>query len=864
MSTDTEVQQPEVAEARSLGHRLAAPWRAMRRRPVRSAILMGAALVVVVLAAVAGGYVEKQKEKKQIDFTIHDALEQLAQGNDDEARKMAVRLKASGTLPYEDLGGPAYILGVVLARDGDSQWHEQEKRTLYGLAARYLVEAVERGAPAGHEAEADYLLGRCLHETQRFAQAIPYLLQALDAGGPRTNELIWRLSTAYFSDSPRDLEQALSFADRYLESDELTAEQRHAAELHAARILLAQNDLDGSRERLEQIPEDADVRSDVLVMQARLLMAEAARIQRAAAADNSEPGEPVAEQYAEALKLLRLAQTHDELGSPSTRRSQYLIGVCYSELGNFEAAAKQFSMTRRLYPGTPEELAASLGEAESLRQNNLTAEALLAYETAIRDGAARLSLGNPWFTESEFRERIYSGYVAYRDAAHFQNAIRLAEMMPPLFPRDESVQLQAEAYEKWAEDLDRQIKRLPAHEQGLRTSEARSKWRQAANLYVDLSRLRFATREYPEYLWRSCEGFINGRDYRRAVTLLRDYLQQEPRRRRPRTLVALGESLLALGRVDESLAPLNECIQFYPKHPDSYRARLILAQAHVEEGRIEAAKSLLLDNIENEALTPDSVEWRDSLFTLGMVYYRLGLKLDADSRVAGIDGDYEKGRMKGLQLLADSYDAHQEAIKILTETVERHRHDLKRNDPKAHDPRAIEQVIRAKYLIAESHRHSARWPRKKLPTVIVATTRTKLERQVQSELQTAIRYYDEILLRLNEKLERASTLSEIEERILRNSYFARANSLFDMGQNEAAVQAYSNATNRYLNQPEALEALVQMAACYRNLNRPDEARGQLEQAKLVLKRLPPNLPLEETTRYTRTDWNRLLTLLTAF
>jgi hypothetical protein len=42
------------------------------------------------------------------------------------------------------------------------------------------------------------------------------------------------------------------------------------------------------------------------------------------------------------------------------------------------------------------------------------------------------------------------------------------------------------------------------------------------------------------------------------------------------------------------------------------------------------------------------------------------------------------------------------------------------------------------------------------------------------------------------------------------------------------------------------------------LNRPLEARGALQQAKVVLDRLPADAPFNESTNYNRREWTKLL------
>ena len=82
---------------------------------------------------------------------------------------------------------------------------------------------------------------------------------------------------------------------------------------------------------------------------------------------------------------------------------------------------------------------------------------------------------------------------------------------------------------------------------------------------------------------------------------------------------------------------------------------------------------------------------------------------------------------------------------------------------------------------------------------------------------------------------------------------ARADALFDMGKYEDAIQAYSAATNRYQHEPESLEAYVQIASCHRRMGRISEARGTLEQARVVLQRIRADADFTKTTRLARQD-----------
>jgi len=127
---------------------------------------------------------------------------------------------------------------------------------------------------------------------------------------------------------------------------------------------------------------------------------------------------------------------------------------------------------------------------------------------------------------------------------------------------------------------------------------------------------------------------------------------------------------------------------------------------------------------------------------------------------------------------------------------------------------------------------------------------------MQEQLQAAVADYNALITRLSEQPD--ASRSPTEGAILRNCYFGRADALFDMGSFDEAIQAYSAATNRYQHDPESLEAYVQIASCYRRLGRASEARGTLEQARIVLQRIRPDADFIRTTRLTRQDWGQLL------
>src|SRR5262249_37944508 len=147
--------------------------------------------------------------------------------------------------------------------------------------------------------------------------------------------------------------------------------------------------------------------------------------------------------------------------------------------------------------------------------------------------------------------------------------------------------------------------------------EGRALMRKSGRIFAELAALEFSTRRYPDDLWQAAQSYLEGQNFSAAVRVFDEYMKNELRARRPLARVGTGQALLALGRFDDALAVLKECIEYFPEDASSYRARWLAAKAYVEKGDAAAAEKLLRENLNGEHLTPASKEWRDSLFTLG-------------------------------------------------------------------------------------------------------------------------------------------------------------------------------------------------------------------------------------------------------
>ena len=263
----------------------------------------------------------------------------------------------------------------------------------------------------------------------------------------------------------------------------------------------------------------------------------------------------------------------------------------------------------------------------------------------------------------------------------------------------------------------------------------------------------------------------------------------------------------------------------------------------MEKRDAQRAKELLADNIHHQELTPQSVEWRDSLFELGKILYREASLAETQSRLNEAHSNADPPGRKELAAVEANFRACREAERMLSEAVERYPD--------------VSQALEARYLIAQAHRQLAELLAKQLSLTTIGPQRTALRKQQQQQLQQAADAYQQLQVHLTRKQDRAP-LTALEAAILRNCYYGQGDALLGLARYDEAIRVYSAATSRYQQRPESIEAFVQIADCYRRLDRTEEARGTIEQAKVVLGRLPPDTDFHKTTRYTRKEWSQML------
>jgi len=813
-----KVSPPEVDPAEAAGPEADSPEApASRIRRVRTWIaahrLKTAIFAALGLVLVGGGVTAcllamPRHEEEAPAVTAAMVLEALDRGNDAEAKRLAETFRDQAPPADEEATVAALALGVVAAREAEKQT-EAEKRKLFLVAAAYLKDARTRGFPPGRKAEGTYLLGKSLVGSGQIAASRQVLREVLELDKQLTPEVHYLLAAGYLRDPAGKYSEALQENDLCLADSRLSASRRAGGLLQRAEIQLNLGKLAECRQTLAKIPPGTTAHHEAIVLQGRILIREAQALQRGT--DDADRKSKAGQKYQEALQTLRRAQDQERLSDPAVPKAMYLIGVCLVETGDSRGALNQFARMRTICPDTVEAAAADFQEAELWRQLQRDKEALAAYRRAMKPLPGSDAYENPWLPAELVRRRIVDAYQHYLDARNYAVSLELARLLGAVFSKDRAVQTEAETYRVWGHELVAQAERLGPPRAEPIAREGRAHLRQAGAAYERLARLRLTTRHYPNDLWDSSDAYLAGHDFRGAARMFRAYLKHESRLRQAPAMTGLGASLLAMGRVDESVAVFQKVIAAYPRDVSSYRARVLAARARIEKGDVHQAESLLEENLNGESLTPASKEWRESLFLLGELLHATGRYTDA--------------------------------IRRLEEAVERYG-----------DSR---QALAARYLIADSYHRKARAEAEKLQQDLVEEARIDRARQVRDLLASALKRYQQAQESLR-RYQDAHDPGPLEKAMLRNGEFAVGSVMLDLGQYESALKTFASVTSRHQNAPEALEAYVQMARLHRRLQRPADARATLDQAKLVLNRMKPEVAYRDTTNYSRKEWAELL------
>jgi len=783
----------------AIGGLLADPFR------LALALTVNLALVVGIVSTIA---ILRHRKTTPKPVTLSMAFSALDFGDTVAAKQMAERLAASKDITTQDWGGPDFILGALAARAAEDSSGKQRTES-FRLASLFLARSRERGFPEHRESTGLYLLGKSLCLCDRLQGALPVLEQALQQDRDHAAELRLLLIETRLGVQPPELDKALAESEKLLADPQLTDAQRRQALIQQAQVLLRMNRTKQCAAMLNKIPDNPLLRCDVSLLRGRLALCEGQALTKTAVGSNEVPGD-AKEKFRLAIDWFRKALNQDLGDQRVARQAAYLVGLCLFELGDLPAALNQMERTARMFLETPEALAALYQHGNIAGRMGRHTEEVSAYRRLVSAYVQQDEFHNPWINHAQLRTTLLNVCQNYLKAEKFETAVLLSKLLVHFEPKAEALQLTAQIYRTWGENVLEQAERqAPERAEELRR-QARTQLRCAGDSYLAAAREQYTSRQYPEDLWQSACAYSAGHDFHSAATMLRLYMRQETRLRKAQALVDLGEAQLSLGQTEQALQSFHECIQQHSRDVAVYRARLLASRAAANMGDPKQAESFLQDNLNGEQLRPASKEWRDSLFALAELLHNVG--------------------------------RDREAIQRLDESLQRY-------------PDAPQAIV-ARYLLADSSRRLATDLRAGPDKEISSAIRGERMSESRRLLERALVAYNTVRDDLSQR--DAEGMSALDKAILRNSRFAIGDVCFAQERYREALRAYQSAVNHYAANPEVLEAYLQIANVYRRLDRPAEARTSLEQARIALRRIPLEARFEQTTNYSRKQWGELL------
>ncbi len=168
---------------------------------------------------------------------------------------------------------------------------------------------------------------------------------------------------------------------------------------------------------------------------------------------------------------------------------------------------------------------------------------------------------------------------------------------------------------------------------------------------------------------------------------------------------------------------------------------------------------------------------------------------------------------------------------------------------------------RGSLFLANAHRQAARWPRKRLGGTAIESAPSALTREMQADLAAALKEYTLLIEKLSADRDGIGG-SDVARGILRNSYFAKADVLFDQGS--------SRCPHRLFRRDQPLSARAGSAGSVRANCRVLPPASQDRGGPWHARAGPRGAGTHEARRelhqnnpYSRDEWTRLLTWLSA-
>ena len=279
-----------------------------------------------------------------------------------------------------------------------------------------------------------------------------------------------------------------------------------------------------------------------------------------------------------------------------------------------------------------------------------------------------------------------------------------------------------------------------------------------------------------------------------------------------RALHRLGMAYQAQGQHQAAIDKFDQLLERHEQQQIAFESLVPQAHSHIALGNFKMARRRLESVVNNHpAIGPDSPEYRKALVTLSKLHYRLEQFNDAIAR---------------FHTAADRYKESEEAPML-------------------------------RFYLADSYRRSTEQLDDQLNNPLPQSVEQQFRRERRDRLRKAQDIYHDVIP-VFENLSSQRRLSQVEQQLLRNTYFYRADCAYLLENWSEARSLYDEAAKRWDKHPASLIARVQIVNTYAAQGMIREARIANDQAREQLKQIPEDAFDDPTLPMSRQHWRQWL------
>ncbi len=352
--------------------------------------------------------------------------------------------------------------------------------------------------------------------------------------------------------------------------------------------------------------------------------------------------------------------------------------------------------------------------------------------------------------------------------------------------------------------------------------QARAHFLEAAGRFAAHARRVAGSDEdaYAESLWNAADAWDRAGSHELAIKAFSEYANGRPSDARSAAArLRVAQAHQAIGEFAPAAEVYRTLIADNPQSGERVRSIVPLARtllADGDTGNDDEADRLLRMAVSGTVMPPDAPDFRIALNELGSLYLRTG--------------------------------RYAQAIERLTESLDRY--------PTGGPTDGALGVDAVRLKLADALRLSAKEIAETLRGAMPQNERDALVAMREKRLRDAHAMYEEICAAA--VLREEKRLGVSERAAVRNSFFYRGDAAFDLGEYDAAIEAYDVAANRYAGDPASLVAMIQIVNAYAQTGRMEEARTANERARQRFRELPPEAFNRPDLPIDRAHWERWL------